>query len=181
MPPLGPTKHTLELLDLSVNNLMVVETNYFVGFHRLVTLYLNLNCLSVIPDIFPLAGTLSTFAISHNMVLSLKRFVNNKTFLKLRRLSVSHNNVSELTSVMISQWPRLIVTVTGPSVDLFLISRRSTVYLHPRPSYWQIAGKLMIFFYRRSKDTSEFRAICFHHLPIVNNICNRVTQFSISW
>ena len=105
MPPLGPTKHTLELLDLSVNNLMVVETNYFVGFHRLVTLYLNLNCLSAIPNIFSLAGILSTFAISHNMVLSLKRFVNNETFPKLRRLSVSHNNVSELTSVMISQWP----------------------------------------------------------------------------
>ena len=38
-----------------------------------------------------------------------------------------------------------IVTVTGPLVDLFLISRRSTVYLPPSTSYWQNAGKSAFF------------------------------------
>ena len=107
MPPLGPTKHSLEQLDLSHNYLVFIERNYFVGFHRLFTLYLSLNYLSAIPDVSPLAGTLVMFDIAHNLVLSLRPFLSNDTFLELRHLAVSYNNVSELTPVMISQWPRL--------------------------------------------------------------------------
>ena len=107
MPPLGPTKHSLERLDLSHSELVLIETNYFVGFHRLVTLYLRFNYLSAVPDVSPIAGILFMFDVGHNLVLSLRPFLSNDTFLELKHLGVSYNNVSELTPMMISQWPRL--------------------------------------------------------------------------
>ena len=107
MPPLGPTKHSLERLDLSHNYLVFIERNYFVGFHRLFTLYLSFNFLSAIPDVSPLAGTLVMVDIAHNLVVSLSPFLSDDTFFELRHLVVSDNNVSELTPVMILQWPRL--------------------------------------------------------------------------
>ena len=107
MPPLNPVKYTLELLSLPVNNLVYIETSYFCGFRRLETLKLSYNHLLVIPDMSPLASTLTRFDIAHNSVLSFKPFLLNATFAELGDIDVSQNNISELTPVMILQWPRL--------------------------------------------------------------------------
>ena len=143
MPPLGPTKHSLEGLDLSHNELVFIEANYFVGFHRLITLYFRFNYLSAIPDVSPLAGILFMFDIKHNLVLSLRPFLLNDTFFELKHLAVSYNNVSELTPVMISQWPRL----TSLNVEYNLLetlrdlSRITREFLLEVMSGNQIVGK----------------------------------------
>ena len=73
--------------------------------------------------------------------------------------------------------PGLIVTVTGPSVDFLKISRRSTVYLRPSPSYWQNAGKSAFFRKRQNTVTSRLGMSTFHHSQIENNIFKRLAKF----
>ena len=107
MPPLDPTKHILELLDLGGNNLVFIKQNYFSGFRNLKILDLSRNGLSVIPDITPLAGTLTRFVIRSNVVLSLTPALTDIKYRFLRRLDVSDNKLRELTPGMISQWPVL--------------------------------------------------------------------------
>ena len=107
MPPLDPTKHNLELLDLVNNDLVFIERNYFSGFHHLKILDLSENGLSRIPDITPLTDTLKRFSIRNNLVLSLETFLSAVMYKFLTRLDFSVNKIGELTSGMISQWPEL--------------------------------------------------------------------------
>ena len=107
MPPLDPVKHTLEILNLRMNELVYIEANYFLGFSRLEILHFSHNCFLAIPNITPLAGILFRFNIERNSVATLKPVLLNASFTKLRYLYVAHNKVSELTPMMIRQWPRL--------------------------------------------------------------------------
>ena len=107
MPPLIPIKDTLVKLDLGGNDLAFIESNYFKGFCRLITLFLSFNHLSAIPDITFLASSLKNFDISDNSLLSLKPVLSEVSYLKLARLVVSYNNISELTAFMLTRWPRL--------------------------------------------------------------------------
>ena len=93
MPPLDPTKHNLELLDLVNNDLVFIERNYFSGFHHLKTLDLSGNCLSRIPDITPLTDTLKRFSIRNNLVLSLETFLSAVMYKFLTRLDFSVNKI----------------------------------------------------------------------------------------
>ena len=106
-PPLDPIKYSLEYLDLKHNALMLTEPNYFFGFRRLTALDLSDKIFSAIPDISPLADTLMRLFIVDNVVASLETFLYNSTYTELTSLDVTHNNISELTPKMISQWPRL--------------------------------------------------------------------------
>ena len=107
MPPLDPTKHNLELLDLVNNDLVFIAQNFFSGFHHLKVLDLSENGLSRIPDITPLTDTLKRFSIRNNLVLSLETFLSAVMYKFLTRLDFSVNKIGELTPGMISQWPEL--------------------------------------------------------------------------
>ena len=107
MPPLDPTKQTLEKLNLGHNDLLFIQPSYFSGFRCLETLNLNFNHLPVVPDITYLAGTLRRFDIMKNSVSSLKYFLFNVTFRALSSLSVDYNNIDEFTSGMILLCPKL--------------------------------------------------------------------------
>ena len=107
MPPLDPAKSTLEDLDLTCNDLVFIERDYFFGFRRLIFLGLSRNRLSATPDITPLAGTLEQFEMTNNIVVSLNPYLSHANYTELTYLDVSRNNISELTSVVVSQCPRL--------------------------------------------------------------------------
>ena len=105
MPLLDPTKSTLEDLDLTCNDLVFIERDYFLGFRRLIFLGLSRNRHSTTPDITPLAGTLEQFEMTNNVVVSLNPYLSHANYTKHAYLDVSRNNISELTSVIISQCP----------------------------------------------------------------------------
>ena len=107
MPPLGPVKLSLKYLNLRSNYLRKIATDFFHGFIRLATLDLTRNDLSNLPDLSPVAQTLTNFKAANNDITTISPAITNASFSMLFRLNVERNDIKQLNLVMFSSWPNL--------------------------------------------------------------------------
>ena len=108
MPPLRPLKGKLATLHLSSNCLKAIPEDYFCGFIRLSSIYLDYNKLLAVPDITSLKATLAYLELGGNRITSFEPFLTNTTFPTLRFLIAYNNRITYLTRDMIRCWPKLI-------------------------------------------------------------------------
>ena len=105
MPPLGPVGSSLKYLNLRSNYLRERAPDFFHGFTRLVSLDLTRNDLSSLPDLSPVAQTLSNFKAANNDITTISPAITNADFSMLFRLNVERNDIKQLA--MFSSWPNL--------------------------------------------------------------------------
>ena len=108
MPPLRPLKGNLTALHLSSNYLKAIPADYFCGFIRLSSTYLDYNKLLAVPNITPLKATLAHLELGRNPITSFEPFLTNTIFPILRFLIAYNNRITYLTRDMIRYWPKLI-------------------------------------------------------------------------
>ena len=108
MPPLDPVKSTLKHLNLRSNFLRKIDQDFFHGFIKLASLDLSSNDLNDLPDLSPVAQTLSTFKVPNNEIISISPSVSSTNFSILFRLDVARNKIKQLNLEMLNSWPNLV-------------------------------------------------------------------------
>ena len=108
MPPLDPVKSTLKHLNLRSNFLRKIDQDFFHGFIKLASLDLSSNDLNDLPDLSPVAQTLSNFKVPNNEIISISPSVSSTIFSILFRLDVARNKIKQFNLKMLNSWPDLV-------------------------------------------------------------------------
>ena len=147
-------KASLELLDLSNNNLNVLPEGAFSGFIKLKALDLSSNHISAINgDMFIGLNILQTFNISHNSLRSIPDGAFSGLNM-LQTLDMSHNLLQSLPDYVFSGLPNLLSLYLSPMSGLGLDSvyertfsglhKLKTLYL---PEYVKLYGSPFKYLY----------------------------------
>ena len=106
-PELAPVKLTLVKLVLSHNQISRFSNDYFQGFVKLHSLYIDHNCLEVVHILGWLAVTLQVLNLRENNITSVEGIVTQKRFHKLHIIHLDRNKVIVFDVTILSTVPKL--------------------------------------------------------------------------
>ena len=106
-PPLGPLKPTLNVLHMTSNAISWIDEDYFVGFKRLREIHLNNNRLQTLPCLTSLQTTLQELRLSNNRLENVDGMQISGTFIMLKHLVLSGNNIISFNTSMLRNMPIL--------------------------------------------------------------------------
>ena len=121
MPPVTDSiKHTLLSLKLRANFITDIHPTYFKGFVKLLTLLLDNNRLTQIPDLRPISSTLKWLVLSENAITKIPRHLYEEEFPSLGYISVRKNLIETLPIDVYSAWPVIYrISVRGNNLSSF--------------------------------------------------------------
>ena len=179
-PPIHPLTKTLVVLNLNVNNITHIHSEYFRGFDMLERLSLAMNSITSLPEMHYLNATLKTLNVHRNRLIDMASlyFV---PMLKLERLSFGHNSLTNI-SFEHARWPAM--TFISLSDNLLstiqpfwhAAQRKTTIYLLRNP--WHCNSELCWLAPCRAKVTQRKirELVCSHNR---HNLFVRVTYMGL--
>ena len=94
-PELCASKHSITMLWLDFNNISF-DLDYFKGYRKLKTLYLNHNSLTYLPELSWIRNSLEDLYADHNRLQSLETLLANGLFPRLEVIDVGGNMISDV-------------------------------------------------------------------------------------
>ena len=95
-PYFSDSRATIEILNLTSNNITYLPQEYFMGFEKLNKLVLHRNHLVYVPNFSSITRGISLIDISHNKILTLDSF-SDYHFTKMISVAFSYNRIESIS------------------------------------------------------------------------------------
>ena len=144
-PPIPDVKDTLQMLDLSWNNISKIDESYFDACHHIDTINMMCNQLRVIPNLKGASRTLKYLQLEANYIADATPLYNIH-LPNLRELKLDSNQITSFCFPPITRYLDVISLSSNRLSTIYFselnATRQGKVYLNLEPNLWHCNGSL---------------------------------------